>query len=109
MVGTTAASHLSIPPARRPGPNRLLISEIAAALASLFLLAVASRERRGVVTLAALVFITMAAITGCSGGNNSGATITGNPGTTIGAYTITVKVTPAGGTATLLPITVNVQ
>ncbi len=109
MVGTTAASHLLAPPSQRQGPNWLLISEIGAALACLFLLAVASRERRGVVTFAAVLFITMAAITGCSGGNASGTGITGNPGTTTGAYTITVKVTPAGGTATLLPVTVNVQ
>jgi hypothetical protein len=109
MVGTTAASHLLNRPSHRQGPNWLLISEMGAALACLFLLAVASRERRGVVTFAAVLFITMAAITGCSGGNSSGAGITSNPGTTIGAYTITVKVTPAGGTATLLPVTVNVQ
>jgi hypothetical protein len=109
MVGTTAASHLFNPPSHRQGPNWLLISEMGAALACLFLLAVASRERRGVVTFAAVLFITMAAITGCSGGNSSGTGITSNPGTTIGAYTITVKVTPAGGTTTLLPVTVNVQ
>jgi peptidoglycan/LPS O-acetylase OafA/YrhL len=109
MVGTTAASHLFNPPSHRQGPNWLLISEVGAALACLFLLAFASRERRGVVTFVAVVFITMAAITGCGGGNSSGTGITSNPGTTIGAYTINVKVTPAGGTATLLPVTVNVQ
>jgi hypothetical protein len=109
MVGTTAASHLLAPPSHRQGPNWLLISEIAAALSCLFLLAIASRERRGVVTFAAVLFITLAAITGCSGGNSSSTGITANPGTTTGTYTITVKVTPAGGTTTLLPVMVNVQ
>jgi hypothetical protein len=108
-VGTTAASHLFAPPSHRQGPDWLLISEIGAALACLFLLVFASRERRGVVTFAAVLFITMAAITGCSGGNSSGTGITGNPGTTTGTYTVSVKATPAGGTATLLPVTVNVQ
>ena len=109
MVATTAASHLLAPPSHRQGPNWLLISEIGAAFACLFLLAIASRQRRGVVTFAAVLFITMAAITGCSGGNSSGTGITSNPGTTTGTYTFTVKVTPAGGTTTLLPVTVNVQ
>jgi hypothetical protein len=86
----------------------MLISEIGAALACMFLLAITSRERRGVATFAAVLFIAMAAIAGCSGGNSSTG-VTGNPGTTIGTYTITVKVTPAGGTATSLPITVNVN
>jgi hypothetical protein len=74
----------------------------------MFLLAIASRERRGVVIFAAVLFIAMAAVTGCSGGNSGGG-ITPNPGTTIGTYTMTVKVTPAGGTQTLVPITVNVN
>jgi peptidoglycan/LPS O-acetylase OafA/YrhL len=108
-VGTTAASRLFIPPSNRQGPNWLLISEIAAALACLFLLAITSRERRSVVTFAAVLFIAMAAITGCSSNGGSGTGITGNPGTTLGTYTITVKVTPTGGTATSVPITVNVN
>jgi len=108
MVGTTAASHLFMPLGHRQGPNWLLISEIGATFVCIFLLAITSRKRRGVVTFAAVLFITMAAITGCSGGNSS-AGITSNPGTTTGTYTITVKVTPAGGSTTLLPVTVNVQ
>jgi len=108
-VGTTAASRLFIPPSNRQSPNWLLISEIAAALACLFLLAITSRERRSVVTFAAVLFIAMAAITGCSSNGGSGTGITGNPGTTLGTYTITVKVTPTGGTATSVPITVNVN
>jgi hypothetical protein len=107
-VSTTAASHLFFPPSHRQAPNWLLISEIAAALICMFLLTIASRERRGVVIFAAVLFIAMAAVTGCSGGNSGGG-ITPNPGTTIGTYTMTVKVTPAGGTQTLVPITVNVN
>jgi hypothetical protein len=109
MVTSTAASHLLAPPTNRQGPNGLLISEIGAALACMFLLAVVSRERRGTVTFAAVIFLAMAAVTGCSGGNNSGTGGIGNPGTTLGTYTITVKVTPTGGTATSVPITVNVN
>jgi hypothetical protein len=109
-VTSTAASHLLAPPSsRRQGPNWLLVSEIGAALACMFLMALATRKRRGAITFAAVLFLATAVVTGCSGGNNSGTGGTGNPGTTIGAYTITVKVTPTGGTATSVPITVNVN
>jgi len=108
-VSSTAASHLLASPSDRQGPNWLLISELGAALACMFLVAVASRERRGAITFAAVIFLALAAVTGCSGGNNSGTGISGNPGTTLGTYTITVKVTPTGGTATSVPITVNVN
>jgi hypothetical protein len=74
----------------------------------MFLLAFTSRKRRGMVTLAAALFIVAAVVTGCgsSGGGNPGG---GNPGTTLGAYTVTVTATPAAGTAQTSAIAVNVN
>lgn len=111
-INTTAASRLFAPGSRPHGPNWLLIAEIGAAFACMFLLTIASKERRGMVTLAAVLFIVMAAATGCSGGGSSsggGGTGGGNPGTTLGAYTFNVTATPSGGTAQTSQITVNVN
>jgi ABC-type transporter Mla subunit MlaD len=83
-----------------------LIAEIGAALACMFLLTITSRKRRSMVTLAAVLFMVLAAVTGCATSNNNGG---GNPGTTLGAYTVTVTATPSSGTAQTSAITVNVK
>ncbi len=105
--GSMAASGaLFRPSSRRHGPNWLLIAEIGAALACMFLLTITSRKRRSMVTLAAVLFMVLAAVTGCGTSNNNGG---GNPGTTLGAYTVTVTATPSTGTAQTSAITVNVK
>jgi len=105
-VSTTAASHLLAPVRHPHGPNWLLIAEIAAAMACVFLLLITSRERRGVVTLAAALFMVLAVANGCGSSSGSGNS---NPGTTLGTYTISVTATPAGGSAQTAPITVVVN
>ena len=106
-VNTTAASGLFKPLNRPHGPNLLLIAEFGTTLACMLLLTVTSRKRRGMVTLAALLFVVAAVVTGC--GNYGGAGTGGNPGTTRGTYTYTVTATPAGGAAQTSAITVNVN
>jgi hypothetical protein len=105
--GSMAASGALFRPSnRRHGPNWLLIAEIGAALACMFLLTITSRKRRSMVTLAAVLFMVLAAVTGCGTSNNNGG---GNAGTTLGAYTVTVTATPSTGTTQTSAITVNVK
>jgi hypothetical protein len=94
---------------RPHGPNRLLIGEIGAAFVCFYLMTITSQKRRGIVTLAALLFIVSAVATGCSSSNSGGGGGGGNPGTTTGTYTYTLTVTPAGGSAQTSTITVNVN
>jgi len=73
----------------------------------MLLMTITVRKHRGIVALAAVLFIVLAVVTGCGGGNTGG----GNPGTTLGAYTITVTATPPSGmgTAQTSAIAVNVN
>jgi hypothetical protein len=108
MVNSTAKSDLFKPLNRPHGTNWLLFAEFGSALACMFLLTITSRKRRRMVTLAAVLLMFVAVVTGCGnyGGGNTGG---GIPGTTLGAYTVTVTAKPAGGTAQSAPITVNVN
>jgi subtilase family serine protease len=105
---TTAASSIYVPASRPrgPAPNGFLIGEVCAVLASMFLLGLSAKKRRGVVLLAAaiLAVVVVGANCGSSGGNNGG----GNPGTTAGAYTVTVTATPSSGAAQSTAIAVIV-
>jgi len=105
-VSTTAASHLLQPASRHQGPNWPFVTGIAAVFAAMFLVTLAPRKRYASVILTIAAFIALAAVTACGGGGGSSV---GNPGTTIGSYTITVTATPAGGAAQPLPITVVIS
>ncbi len=107
MVSTIRPSALFKPASRPRGPDWFVISEVGAFIACFFLLGIAAKKRRGMVTLAMLLFVVIAVGTGCGGGSSGGGG--GNPGTTVGAYTVTVTATPASGTAQTTTITVNVQ
>ncbi len=73
-----------------------------------FLLGVPRRLRWRFAPLAVLLVVVVAAVAGCGGGYGISINNGSNPGTTVGAYTVTVTATPAGGTAQTTPITVNV-
>lgn len=105
---TTAASSIFVPTSRRhgPEPNGLLLGEIGAVLASMFLLGLTVKKRRGVVLLATAILAVVVIGTSC--GSNGGSTGGGNPGTTAGAYSVTVTATPSSGTAQSTIIAVNV-
>jgi hypothetical protein len=108
-VNTTAAGHVFGNPTRHPrNPNWLLLIEVFAAMAFLYLLAAASGKRRGMVLLAMSLCAVIFVGTSCSGGNGGGSGSV-NPGTTIGSYTITVTAMPSAGAAQTSPITINVQ
>jgi subtilase family serine protease len=120
-VNTTAASSLFKPASGPQGPNWLLMGEVAALMGCLFLLGIVPQRRRGMVTLAMLLFAVMAVGAGCgsSGASAPKAPISssaspspgggGNPGTTVSAYTVTVTATPATGAVQTTTIAVNVQ
>jgi subtilase family serine protease len=74
-----------------------------------FLLGVPRRRRWRFAPLAVLLVVVVAAIAGCGGGYGISISGGSDPGTTVGAYTVTVTATPAGGTAQTTAITVNVQ
>jgi hypothetical protein len=57
--------------------------------------------------LAAVLFAVIAVSAGCS--SNSGNGLGGDPGTALGAYTVTVTATSAGATAQQTTIILNVQ
>jgi hypothetical protein len=106
-VATTPKTAAVFRPTSRPlGPNWFLVSEVGAFIACLFLLGISAQRRRGLVVLGILIFAVLAVGTSCgSAHNGSGG---GNPGTTLGTYTITVTATPAGGAAQTTAITVKV-
>ena len=77
-------------------------------MACLFLLAAAARKKRGMVFLGIALCGVILAGTSCSSSNGGGAP-SGNPGTTVGTYTITVTATPSAGAAQPTPITIIVK
>jgi hypothetical protein len=107
-VASSAAQGIVFKPTSRPqGPNWFLVSEIGAFMACFFLLGISAQKRRSLVLLAMLLFAVIAVGTGCGNSNSGGSSA--HPATTIGAYTMTVTATPAGGPAQTTAITVNVQ
>jgi Pro-kumamolisin, activation domain/Putative Ig domain len=107
-VRTTAASGISKPASRPQNPGWPLAGEVGAFIACLFLLRITPQKRAGLVTFAIVLFAVMAVATGCGAGSSGGGGVT-NPGTTPGAYTVTVTATPSTGSAQMTTITVNVQ
>jgi hypothetical protein len=108
---TMAASAIFKPVSRPqgPGPGGLLLGEICATLACMFLLGFAAKKRRGAVLLATAILAVVAIGASCGGGSGGGGgTGGGNPGTTAGAYSVTVTATPSSGTAQSTVIAVNV-
>jgi hypothetical protein len=106
-VATTPKTAAVFRPTSRPlSPNWFLVSEVGAFIACFFLLGISAQKRRGVVLLAILIFAVMAVGTSCGSAYNGGGG--GNPGTTLGTYTITVTATPASGAAQTTTITVKV-
>jgi trimeric autotransporter adhesin len=105
---TTAASSIAAPASRRhgPDPNGLLIGEFCAVLASMFLLGLTVKKRRGAFLLATAILAVVLIGTSC--GSSGVSTGGGNPGTTAGAYTVTVTATPSSGAAQSTAIAVNV-
>ena len=109
-VSTTAVTALVAPKNHPHDPNWLLMGEVGAFIACLFLLGIAPQKRRGMLTFAMVLFAAMAVATGCgSGGGINGGGGGGNPGTTVGPYTVTVTTTPQSGATQTTTITVNVQ
>jgi hypothetical protein len=113
-VHTTAASGLFKPFSRPPSNTPwLLLGEVAAMLAGLFLLEMAGQKRRGIALLVVLVAVVIVAGYGCSsggGGNSStGGGSGSNGGTTASSYTVTVTATPTSGSAQQTTIPVSVQ
>jgi hypothetical protein len=107
-VATTPKTSGVFRPTSRPlGPNWFLVGEVGAFIACFLLLGISAQKRRGLVLLAMLIFAVIAVGTSCGSPNN--ISISGNPGTTIGMYTITVTATPVSGAAQTTAITVNVQ
>jgi hypothetical protein len=87
----TTASAVFKPADRRvwPWPNGFLVGEIGAAMACLFLLALAAQKRRGVILLAVAIFAAVLAASGCgSGGSSTGP----------GPVTTTLGMVSLGGT-----------
>jgi hypothetical protein len=106
-VSTTPKTAAVFRPTSRPlGPNWFLVSEVGAFIACFFLLGISAQKRRSLVLLAMLIFAVMAAGTSCGSAYNGGGG--GNPGTTLGTYTITVTATPASGAAQTTAIMVKV-
>jgi len=104
---TTAAGSVFIKPLDRPGnPSVFATLEVGAAVACIFLLAAAGQKRRGMVLLGMALIAVV--VVGASCGSSSGGGGT-NPGTTVGAYAVTVTATPAGGTAQQTTVTLNVN
>jgi hypothetical protein len=94
------------PTSRPPSPNWFLVSEVGAFIACFFLLGISAQKRRSLVLLGMLIFAVLAVGTSCgSAYNGSGG---GNPGTTLGTYTITVTATPQSGAAQTTTIMVKV-
>jgi hypothetical protein len=83
------------------------VSEVGAFIACFFLLGISTQRRRDPVLLAMLIFAVLAVGTSCGSAYNGGGS--GNPGTTLGMYTITVTAAPASGATQTTTITVNVQ
>jgi hypothetical protein len=106
-VSTTPKTAAILRPTSRPlGPNWFLVSEAGAFIACLFLLGISAQKRRSLVLLGMLIFAVLAVGTSCgSAYNGSGG---GNPGTTLGTYTITVTATPQSGAAQTTTIMVKV-
>jgi len=95
---TTAALH---------NPFNLLRGAAGTSLALGLFLLLPSRRRRRFQSLAALlVLFSLGTIAGCSGGSGGSTSRTTSPGTTAGAYVVTVTASPAG--ASTLTTTVNV-
>jgi len=106
-VTSTPASGAVFRPSSRPAiPNWYLVSEAGALIACFVLLGISSQKRRSYV-LSAMLFAVAAVGGGCGANNSSSGG--SNPGTTTGAYTVTVTATPAGGTAQTAAIAVNLQ
>jgi trimeric autotransporter adhesin len=103
-VTTTAATTAFNKPA-----NSLWPSSGGAALALAVVLVIPARRRKGLSMLGLLVFSVSIAAIGCSSGSSGGGGGPQNPGTTAGAYSITVTGTPTSGTAetTVVTLTVN--
>ena len=103
---TIAAGALVVKPAGRPWiPNGLLTLEIGTTLACIFLLGISGRKRRGLVLLGMALLAVVIVGTSCGSSGGSGVNI---PGTTPGAYTVTVTATPSSGSAQQTMITLNV-
>ena len=109
VISTAAHAGVFRPASRPAGPNWFLTSEIGAFIACFFLLGISAQKRHSFVLLAMLLFAVMAVGTGCSNPYGGGGGGGGIPGTTKGAYTVTVTATPAGATAQTTAIAVNVQ
>lgn len=106
-VSTTPKTSAVFQPTSRPlGPNWFLVSEVGGFIACFFLLGISAQKRRSPVLLAMLIFAVMAVGTSCGSAYSGGGG--GNPGTTLGTYTITVTATPASGAAQTTTITVKV-
>jgi hypothetical protein len=106
---STAASGALFKPSNRPfGRDWPLAAAAVSLFCFFFLLGIPKQRRWGFAPLAVLLVVLVAAGVGCGGGSGGSTGVT-NPGTTIGAYTITVTATPSIGSATSSVITVNVQ
>jgi hypothetical protein len=104
-VSTTAASAAL----KLPGNGRMPLLPIGGGIAMAALLVLAPiRRRRWASLLGAALVLTLALgfSVGCGGGNSVSATTPGNPGTTAGAYTVTVTGSASG--VTTQTVTVNV-
>jgi hypothetical protein len=108
---STAASAALFRPSNRPfGRDWPLAAAAVSLVCFFFLLAVPRQRRWGFAPLAVLLVVLVAAGVGCGGSSSSGVSSSGNPGTTTGAYGITVYATPSIGTAQpSTVVTVNVQ
>jgi hypothetical protein len=106
-VASTPVQGAMYRPSSRPFGRDWPLAAAGISLIYFFLLpGVPRRRSRGFAPLAVLLVVVVVAVAACGGSSNGGGS---NPGTTVGAYTVTVTATPAGGAAQTTAITVNVQ
>jgi hypothetical protein len=106
---TTAKSGIFLRPSTRPFGRGWPFAGMAIALAGIVYLLAARRQRRwSLVPLVVLLAVAVTAGVSCNGKSYGGGT-GGNPGTTKGAYTITVTATPSTGAAQTTTVTLTVQ
>ncbi len=112
IASTAVTSALYRLPSNGPsGRNWPLAYGAISIVCFLLMLCVPKQRRWAFAPLAVLLVMVVVAGVGCGGGGTSsgGGGSTGNPGTTQGAYTITITATPSTGAAQMTTVTVNVQ